>query len=365
MMQQSAFSKQNSLAVKGVAILMMLWHHCFLAGRFEDYTIDFWPLAQSQVVNIASFCKICVSLFAFVSGYGLFLSWQAFKKKEEQSPTRWLREKLVRTLSSYWFVVVLAWIVCAVLDNRPYNVYGLADSQYAGIWKMGTEFLGLNNFLGLPMLNGTWWYMSAAVTFVVLLPILDRCFKNLGRFCTVCLLYIIPRVCGGYPGGTNFLSFLPIFCFGMMFAKNDLFTKWRNVRGGGVNGRVPGTIRVLFLTAAVLLVYKLYYHLPDKTWWDIKWGIFPLVVILFIYDVLIPLQPINIILVILGRYATNIFLVHTFIRHYYCQDFIYGQGHFALVIGMLFLTSLGLSLVIELLKKGLRYDALIDRLSGR
>lgn len=95
------------------------------------------------------------------------------------------------------------------------------------------------------------------------------------------------------------------------------------------------------------------------------WSIFPLVVILFIYDVLIPFYPINTILVFLGRHATNIFLVHTFIRAIYFQNFVYGQGHFASIIGMLLLTSLGLSLVIELLKRLVRYDDLIDRLSGK
>lgn len=147
-MQLPAFSKQNSLAIKGVAIMMMLWHHCFLSGRFENYTISFWPLSQSQVVNIADFFKICVSLFAFVSGYGLFLSFQVCKK-QHRGVTQWLREKLVRTLSGYWFVVVLAWIVCTILDNRPYTVYGFADSKYAGVWMMCVEFLGLSNFSDL------------------------------------------------------------------------------------------------------------------------------------------------------------------------------------------------------------------------
>lgn len=342
----------------------MLWHHCFLAGRFEDYTIDFWPLAQTQVVHIASFFKACVSLFAFISGYGLYLSWQTFKKNE-QSRTRWLREKLVRTLSSYWFVVVLAWIVCTALDNRPYNVYGFADSPYAGIWKMGIEFLGLSNFFGTAKLGEDWWYISAALVFIVLLPIMDRCLEKTGCFCTMCLLFIIPRVCGGYPGGTNFLSFLPTFCLGMIFAKHNLFVKWQNICAEKANAYVWKMLRFAAFFAILLLVYKLYYHLPNKTWWDVKWSIFPLAVVLFTRDVLVPWRLVNTVLVFLGKHATNIWLVHAFIRSYYCRDFIYGQGHFALVIGMLLLTSLGVSLAIELLKKLVRYDVLIDRLSGK
>lgn len=362
-MQLPAFSKQNSLAIKGVAIMMMLWHHCFLSGRFENYTISFWPLSQSQVVNIADFFIICVSLFAFVSGYGLFLSFQVCKK-QHRGVTQWLREKLVRTLSGYWFVVVLAWIVCTILDNRPYTVYGFADSKYAGVWMMCVEFLGLSNFFGSPELNATWWYMSAAVAFIVLLPILDKCFEWVGCFCTMCLIFIVPRMCGGYPSGINFLSFLPALCCGMIFAKKGLFEKWQDSCKKWADGRMRRVIYSVILSVILLLVYKLYYHLPTKTWWDVKYGLIPMVVILFIFSVLIPFQPVNACLVFLGKHATNIFLTHTFIRYYYCQDFIYGRGHFMAVIGTLALTSLALSPVIELLKKLIKYDVLIDRISG-
>lgn len=43
--------------IKGAAILMMMWHHCFLKGRYEKYAISFWPLSESQVVHVASFSK--------------------------------------------------------------------------------------------------------------------------------------------------------------------------------------------------------------------------------------------------------------------------------------------------------------------
>ena len=125
----SGFQKEDSLMLKGVAILMMLWHHCFLAGRFEAYSVIFWPLKESQVVNIAEFFKICVSLFAFISGYGLFLAWRK-TKGDGKSTSRWVYEKLVKTLSNYWFVLALAWIVSSLLDNRPYRVYGFEQSAF-------------------------------------------------------------------------------------------------------------------------------------------------------------------------------------------------------------------------------------------
>lgn len=362
-MEKIAFSKQNSLAIKGVAILMMLWHHCFLAGqgRFEDYIINFWPLTQGQVVNIAAFCKICVSLFAFISGYGLFLSYQK-TCKNSQSTTKWISEKIIRTLSSYWFVVCLMWVVCTFLDNRPYRVHGFSESKYLGLWNMCIEFLGLSNFFNVRRLGEDWWYISAAIVFILLLPVIYHTFDKLGCFCTMCMIFILPRVCGGSPGGTSFLSFLPSLCFGMLFAKFDLFAKWADGRRKRADGRVWRVLRRILLLFALLLSYKLYYHLPTVIWWDVKWGIIPLVVILFIYDVLLPIPPLNLLLMWAGKHATNIWLIHAFIRSYYCKDFIYRQGHFVLIIGVLFLTSLGGSLVIGGLKKITRYDALIEKL---
>ena len=62
------FTKVDSLVIKGVALLAMMWHHCFLSDRADGYDISYWPLSHGQVIQIASFLKICVPLFAFVSG---------------------------------------------------------------------------------------------------------------------------------------------------------------------------------------------------------------------------------------------------------------------------------------------------------
>ena len=85
----TGFSKNDTLTVKGVAILIMMWHHCFLAGRFENFNILTWPLSYGHFTTIASFFKICVSLFAFVSGYGLNLSCTGRDKTRDRLGFRW------------------------------------------------------------------------------------------------------------------------------------------------------------------------------------------------------------------------------------------------------------------------------------
>ena len=47
----------------------------------------------------------------------------------------------------------------------------------------------------------------------------------------------------------------------------------------------------------------------------------------------------------------NIFLVHTFFRYIFFRDFIYGFKYFWLIVLVLFGVSLGVTMLIELLKK--------------
>ena len=69
---QSIFDREASVALKGIAIVMMVLHHCFrVAKLYEGYEVSFFPFGEQQIVNVAFACKICVSVFAFISGYGL------------------------------------------------------------------------------------------------------------------------------------------------------------------------------------------------------------------------------------------------------------------------------------------------------
>ncbi len=95
------FDKDASQAVKGIAILLMLFHHCFRkATLFADYTISFWPFQQGGVVYAAALSKICVSLFALVSGYGLYLSYRS----RTTTPVKWTVSRYIKTFSGYWVI---------------------------------------------------------------------------------------------------------------------------------------------------------------------------------------------------------------------------------------------------------------------
>ncbi len=65
-------SKKQSDIVKGIAILFMVFHHLFMKeARYEAYHFTGLIINQSITVFIAEHFKVCVSLFAFLSGYGM------------------------------------------------------------------------------------------------------------------------------------------------------------------------------------------------------------------------------------------------------------------------------------------------------
>ena len=69
------FSKKDTNIIKGIAILFLMFHHCFLSGdRYRNLQVVFSPFSESIVNYIAAFLKICVPIFVFLTAYGITIS---------------------------------------------------------------------------------------------------------------------------------------------------------------------------------------------------------------------------------------------------------------------------------------------------
>ena len=108
-------SKNDSLALKGIAILMMYVHHFYLSpDRWAGYAVDFFPLTADMTVYIAEFFKTCVCIFVFITGYGMT---QSLKKNHPdlnvspQDTLSYTRHRLISLLSNFIFVYLLSRIV--------------------------------------------------------------------------------------------------------------------------------------------------------------------------------------------------------------------------------------------------------------
>ena len=347
----SGFDKRQSSIVKGTAILMMMWHHCFLPSRFESFPISFFPLGVSLVLDISYLFKICVSLFVFVSGYGLYISFHEWHTANKNSSC-WIWQRYVRTFSGYWLIVVLSWIICTLINNRPAIVY-VRPSRVAGVVYALIDLLGLHNLFQTPSVNGTWWYMSAAFVYIFLIPLLYCLLQQLGNLCCFVLLFLIPRIFIGYPGEIAALSFVPILCLGMICARIHFFEKLdKFIADNRCRWLIVSTVTLIICVILFLISRRL----PNERFWDIKWDLIPFAYILFVYLVLSRIPGLNKALDLLGKHSANIFMIHTFYRHIYTRNFVYSRGHFLLIIITLLLMSLFTSFVLEGLKKLIRYE---------
>ena len=116
----SSFSVQDTFAVKGIAILMMYIHHNFLSpARWGKSFVDFWPLTEKFTVNIAVFFKICVSLFVFLSAYGLTIKYKEYINRNNKTTNSlnlsFIASRLYKLELNFWFIFALALLYSAVM----------------------------------------------------------------------------------------------------------------------------------------------------------------------------------------------------------------------------------------------------------
>lgn len=166
-MSKGITSKQ-SVMLQGLAAAMMLYHHLFIRPDmlFVEYST---LLGETREIRLALFCKLCVSIYAFVSGYGMcsvFLR-AASEGKEGTRFFALLRQdytlvlqKLLRFFSIYWFCVLL---------------YFICENLFLGKEKPLSELLP--NLLALSdSFNGSWWYALEYVKILLFLPLLHLLF---------------------------------------------------------------------------------------------------------------------------------------------------------------------------------------------
>lgn len=73
--ESEAFSKNDTLIVKGIAIVLMVFHNCFLSpSKYAGQRVSFWPFEEASVNIVCQQLKICVCIFVFLSAYALTLS---------------------------------------------------------------------------------------------------------------------------------------------------------------------------------------------------------------------------------------------------------------------------------------------------
>lgn len=339
------FSKNDTLKIKGIAILMMYIHHFYLsADRYGKYAIDFFPLTEEMTVYIASALKICVAMFVFLTGYGMAVSYQSKEQK-----VLYIKYRLFSLLTHFVFIFLLVQ-AAAFPTGRLFEIYGKSGSSIIYFF---IDMLGLARLFGTPTFIGTWWYMSLAVVLILLFPLLYKALEQLSEI-AVLLIVLLPYMIG-MDMSADLLRWIFPMLLGMYCAMNDCYSRIKEFEGMILGKRAGFAFFFLeiFIIAALIMIRQSEAGAYISVVID---GFLPMSITYFSLNYVAGIPVIGKLLEILGKHSMNMFLTHTLIRVTYFQDFSYGFGNAWLNILVFTIVTLILSLGIEQLKRAVRFD---------
>lgn len=350
------FTKKNTLAIKGIAILLMYFHHNFLRmSRFEEYVIISAPFADETIVQIAKFCKICVSAFVFLTGYGMFLAYEK-KGITKESIKEIVTKRYVSLMAGYIIIFAGTQIVAFFIDRgRQIDIYG---GGAKGLSHFFLDFMGLSDLLGLQPFVVTWWYMGLAIMLILLSPLILTAYKKFGIL-TLFLSILLPRALGLEM--TDLVRWMFTLLLGIWCADQKILSR---MKGFQITKNVYIS-KVMKFVFGIFIIYACYYIRGRKfcnDFLDIADGVSIFFVIWFSFEFIINIKYLNKVLEFLGVHSMNMFLTHTVIRAYWMDEFIYSFHYVPLIMLVLVVITVALSVVIEWLKKISGYNLIWNKL---
>ncbi len=360
------FTKEHTMQMKGIAIIILLFHHCFLNAQrwatvpYEKlattkgwgyYPISFAPFSSHTIQYLASFSKICVAMFVFMTGYGMWVSYESQKKKTTMS--NYIKKRMVTLMTGFLIIFVVTEIL-AIPTGRFIEVYG---HDFRSVVYMIIDALGLAKLLGTPLFCLTWWYMSLAIVLIMIFPFVHSIMEKY-QWVVVVASIIVPRACG-FGQSTDLFRYLLAYTLGMYFAQHDLLAR---IKEKFMEQNVAG--KLLFLIVS-LIGLAVIIKCRQNAWigwkyldfWD---GFAAMYVIVISYIYILNGKWIVKGLGFLGKHSMNIFLIHSFYRDVFFHEFTYSFYYAWLDYIVLMAISLVTSIVLEWFKKLIRYEKFIE-----
>ena len=342
-------TKAETDIIKCIAIGATLCHHLFLNHR-EYGQLPF---------RFALIGKICVSLFVFLSGYGMAIKfqkiWDVDSIKDKLTYTmKFFIGRLTKFYLNYWAIFIIFVPLGIFVFNRHLSdAYGTEQLIWVCLIK---DLLGLQ---GVESYNATWWFNRLIISLWIFFPILYWLMKS--RVISPWLLVLLYFNPGYY---LNFLKFFApgLPTYSVPFALGILVA----IRGNEINKFLnkfnPYTIISLAIPITFLFLYM---RNIAVTPYFIGIKVDPFAVISISLSVICVRRITGInfsAMAYVGTHSANMYLQHTFILGYFFPTLIYGIKNSLLIFVTLFSTSLFLSVVTESLKRRIGFYKLLDKI---
>ena len=220
----SDITAEKTVRIKGIALILLIWHHLF-----GCVFLDSWISPNKNLdILIGNSGRICLSIFLFCSGYGIYRSYIS----KESKPKTDIFQRIIKTLVSYWVVMIFAMIIYVALGKFEFKYIPLNLFP----WINDGEILYINSS----------WYIKLYVLILLLQPLiklLEETFKKKSRIIDILIYVVLPYVLMfffiGYVNESSYSGLIssiissilytvfwfPLFAIGMLFAKYEIYQK--------------------------------------------------------------------------------------------------------------------------------------------
>lgn len=346
------FTKSNTAAVKGIAIIFLILYHSFsIKSRLYGHSVSFWPLPEEMAMSICRVMVQCVGIFAFLSVYGLTLSMKTQYQEYEFSgheATLFVLKRYVKLVLSFTLPFLFCTVVTYLMHASRYR-----NGFVINLINLAMDFLGLGHLFGTQMQVNTWWYLSLEILLIFFMPFLVRFYKKYGWLTVFMFLLVGSCMIEKHVHLTKYLFAAPL---AVCFADQNVFERLKAFRI--VKNTILNKILKFVLSTGVLYILC---KMVNTQWGTEHFefalnGVIPALIIYWAYEFVIEIPGIRQILEFTGKHSANIFYIHTFIRAVWLRDFTYSLGHAAVIGLFILLSSLGISILLNFVKKLIRFD---------
>lgn len=310
----SYLSKDDSKSLYGIAILLMVFHHCFSIPSRPNYDyISVWGSLWEVEMRLAWIGKLCVAIFAFISGYALS-KWA----QKEKSPS-FIRD-FKKSHGQLWRFYWKFWLVFIIFVPIGVLFYGK---------KCSIQLILRGLFFG-EYYCAEWWYVKQYLLLMVFFPLLNTCvswFEKMntkGKIITGCTLFVgiailRMRYWDSF-AATVFIWFVNTFggAYSYIFITAYLIARYNVYEVISERIRIHSFVSIVGI---IVLLAVRYIYVTDPGQHNCDMILTPLL-ILFTGQLLhtkFVEQWIAPVLRLLGKYSTFMWLTHTFYIYTYFQ----------------------------------------------
>lgn len=350
------FSKDETAKIKGIAILLLLFHHLFYnLDHVEKSQMQFLFFDPADIQPFAIAARICVWVFVFLSAYGLTCSYMS-SMSNKKGKLQFIILKWLSLMKTYWFVFIIVLLLFSLTIRNPYPYYENSAPRLI------LDFLGWSDFFGTPMLSAVWWYMCLAQILVVLIPAAFVLCDKLGWSSYIVVFLVLQYLPEGISSqyGGKYSNYFLVIILAVLCAKKQVFN--RILQKSTSKSKNLLEFIVAFGMIILLLYFKLKFTDMDK--WQLNSVISSIAAFLICYvgSKYCTGKFITFILKFLGKHSGNIFMFHASVYTFWPQ-LVYWSKNAIISYLTLLIISILFSIVIEYIKKVIHYNELFSHIS--